>query len=278
MSIRLEELREIELELTNSCNFACKLCFRHQVPRIGKIGATHQVQEPTFEQVKELLDKMPNLTDVTIAGQTGEPSKAKSLFRVVQYLNSRKIDITIYTNAEAQPLQYYTTLARLLTKRGRLCFGVFGSTQDKHAYYRPRSSLQHVLEVYDACCKHCRCEFWWILFEYNKQEYLDNPGAFGTRNVVVYNTLPFREFFEYSCPRDICFPLDLGLDVSKLDPTKPRCCPLDKTGQAIVDAELNVWHCFLEKYFKQKYCHLCNPMNVRYLEEHGCKGLNEFGG
>ena len=270
MNVNLEGIKEVELELTTACNFACKLCFRHQV----KI----QHHEPTFDAIKELLDKMPNLSDVTIAGQTGEPTKAKTLFNVIQYLNSRDIDITVYTNAEAQPLQYYVLLSRILAPRGKLCFGVFGSTQEKHEYYRPRSSLKRVLKVYDACSRYCRCELWWIIFEYNKQEYLDNPDVFSPRNVVVYNTLPFREFFKYSCADDICFPKDLNLDTSKLRSEAPAHCPLDKTGQAIVDAELNVYHCFLEKYFRRDLCYLCNPSNVRYLNEHGCKGLNEFGG
>ena len=269
-SINPETLTEVELELTTTCNFACALCFRHH---------SHEAKHTaTFAEVVKTLDKMPSLTDVTIAGQNSEPSLCPDLLKIIRYLKNRKINVTIYTNAEAQPVGYYRILASVLGKQGKMCFGVFGSTQELHEVYRKGSRLSTILKVYDTCQELCRCELWWILFEYNFLDYKENKNAFKSRNVVVYNTLPFREVFEYRCREDICFPKCLGLDMSSLDKTIPEKCPLEQTHQAIVDSRMNIFHCFLEKYFGEKYCYLCLSKNANYMRSKGCMGLNEFGG
>ena len=265
-SIDLNTIEEIELELANVCNFNCRLCFRNIVKETPRI--------PEYEDIKNLLDKMPKLTDVTIAGQMGEPSLSKHLLEVVAYLRRRSIDTTIYTNAEARPYPYYVRLAQTLGKYGKLCFGVFGATQETHEYYRPKSVLKNILKVYDICSKFCRCEIWFIIFDYNRHQ---RNFSFGGRNVIVYNTLPFREFFEYDCSEDIKFPSDLKLDLLKLSSEQPDCCPSAKLHKAIVDASLDVYHCFLEKFYNRKYCYLCAARNIEYLREHGCMGLCEFG-
>lgn len=267
-SINPAEITEIELELTTHCNFGCALCFRYQ----SKERSRHANLQTIIGQ----LDSMPNLKDVTIAGQNGEPTLYPDLFKVIKYLNSRGIGITLYTNAEAQSLAYYALLAKILGKQGSMRFGVFGATPEIHAHYRKGSDLAKVLAVHDACAKYCSTELWWILFKYNMDDFVENTRAFGNRKVVVYNTLPFREFFQYRCNADICFPRNLEID--KLTMELPAVCPNDVNRQCTVDVDGNLWHCFLERYFGPKYCYLCNQHNINHLRSKGCMGLNEFGG
>lgn len=79
--------RQLQIEPTNRCNLKCKECSRtnenlpgYKPLDIGDMG---------FENFKKIYDQFKNLEKVALNG-LGEPSLNKDLFRMIEYIKSKK--------------------------------------------------------------------------------------------------------------------------------------------------------------------------------------------
>ena len=268
----LRMIKTLELELNSACNLKCELCFR-------KIDKTRD----RACKIDELLNKLENYKDlesVTIAGQRSEPTLYKDLFKLIGYLNKRKINVLIYTNAETHDDLYFKKLALLmsLNHHNKIVFSIFGSTQELHQKYRVGSKLENVIRRYDICDKLCNCEINWVVFKYNLNDYKLNKDKFKPRNVISFLTLPFFETFKYKTSDGICLPDEVSSLIRKFSKIHDGNCTSVNESSAILDCNLNEYKCFLEKYFGTKYCYFCNKSNLKISREFKLLNLPEFSG
>ena len=84
--------RELQVEVTGSCNLRCKMCLASYRPALGRREGSLSLD--TF---RALLDANPQLERVTVQG-LGEPLLAPELFEMVELAAGRKVDVGFNTN------------------------------------------------------------------------------------------------------------------------------------------------------------------------------------
>jgi MoaA/NifB/PqqE/SkfB family radical SAM enzyme len=136
------DILEVELELTGTCNLECPLCLRSYE------YAQHLVQKnirPVEEWIAQ-LDTFPNLRFVCLAGSVSEPTMYKDFIPLMEYLVSRNVVIELNTNGNTHRSDWWKELSNILTDKDRVVFTICGSTQELHERYRVKSDLQQILD------------------------------------------------------------------------------------------------------------------------------------
>lgn len=263
-------VKHLEIEITTSCNLKCPLCFHNTIRGHSKTV--------NIESLIAKLDEFKDLESITIAGSSGEPTLHKDLFKLISYLNKRKINIELFTNAETKNDLYFKKLSMLLSinKRNKIVFSVFGTTTKLHSKYRVGSTLERVLHIHDICSKKVRCEIFWVVFNYNFNDYKNNKDFFKPRKVHALLTLPFNEIL-YNTSNEFSLPGEFKEFFSDLTRQVTTCSSREKQS-AILDANLDVYPCSIFKFYKNKFCWLCNKQNLKKLDEYKINALAEFSG
>jgi len=83
---------EVQVEVTGSCNLACKMCLVRYRPKLGKAEGAMP-----FATFKSIVDRLPGLERVTLQG-LGEPLLAPDLFRMIEYAAGRGVRMGFNTN------------------------------------------------------------------------------------------------------------------------------------------------------------------------------------
>lgn len=164
------QIEEIEIDLTGTCNLMCPLCTRNYV------HAKHMIQKnirPLSEIINQ-LDQFINLKRFFIAGAISEPTLYPDFFNFIKYLNSRNIYFELFTNGDAHDDNWWKYLGNIVPSQCMVCFTICGSTQAIHSKYRRGSNLNRILEHAAAYRLNNKKTDWiqHILFEYNKQDLL----------------------------------------------------------------------------------------------------------
>lgn len=85
--------REIQLEVTGSCNLRCRMCLVRYRPVLNRREGSMP-----FATFRAVVDELPQLEAVTLQG-LGEPLLAPDLFEMIDYAVARGIRIGFNTNA-----------------------------------------------------------------------------------------------------------------------------------------------------------------------------------
>lgn len=86
-----QKLKFIYLSITNKCNYKCKYC-----PRNNEVD---RISELPYNKIKEYIEercKNNKINGVVLSG--GEPTMHKEFFEILEYLNSKKLYVTILSN------------------------------------------------------------------------------------------------------------------------------------------------------------------------------------
>jgi radical SAM protein with 4Fe4S-binding SPASM domain len=85
--------REIQLEVTRSCNLRCRMC----LVRYRDVPNRREGSMP-FDTFRRVVEELPELRAITLQG-LGEPLLAPELYRMIEYATSHGITIGFNTNA-----------------------------------------------------------------------------------------------------------------------------------------------------------------------------------
>jgi radical SAM protein with 4Fe4S-binding SPASM domain len=85
--------REIQLEVTRSCNLRCRMC----LVRYRDVPNRREGSMP-FETFRRVVEDLPELRAITLQG-LGEPLLAPDLYRMIEFAAERGITIGFNTNA-----------------------------------------------------------------------------------------------------------------------------------------------------------------------------------
>lgn len=257
---------DLEVELTNYCNFRCPLCLR-QTRTVKNI----LISQPILYLQEDILFKYINqhketLRFITFAGSISEPTMHPKFIDIIKYIvkTYKSIIITIYTNGSAQ-LKIYKLLAQIFSfykKKHKIIFTVCGSNQKIHQVYRTGSNLDKIIQAYDICIKYCYVELNWILFNYNFQDYIDNKTIFGNRNLKVFNSIPYHEVLGNEYNSNIYVPSNISINIKKMITKKSNDCSAEKKKFRCISFDGKVYKCNMYRFFSDKYCFLCNTDNI----------------
>lgn len=166
------EIEEIEIDLTGTCNLRCPICTRNFVH--AKDMITKNIR-PLDEIVKQ-LDTFSGLKRFFIAGAVSEPTLYPQFFEFIEYLNKRKITYEIFTNGSTHDVQWWKALGEIVPSNCMTCFTICGSTQEIHSRYRIGSNLQNILDNASSYRLNLRKNDWiqTIRFQYNQEDLQSN--------------------------------------------------------------------------------------------------------
>ena len=140
---KLENIKDIHLELTSKCQARCPMC-----PRRINGGLLNPLFDPTeisLEKFKEWfpISVIKQLNSLFMCGNLGDPIIAQDCLVIFQYLREINPDIrlSMHTNGSARNLQWWQGLAHSKVK---VTFGIDGLI-DTHALYRIGTDYKTIL-------------------------------------------------------------------------------------------------------------------------------------
>ena len=131
---KLEDIRDVHLELTSKCQARCPMCPR----RIngGLLNPLFEITEIDLETFKKWFrtDFIQQLDSLFMCGNLGDPIIAQDCLEIFQYLRETNptIKLGLHTNGSARDSRWWQSLAHTDVK---VTFGIDG-LEDTHALYR----------------------------------------------------------------------------------------------------------------------------------------------
>ena len=123
-TLNRNEIEEIEIDLTGTCNLRCPICTRNFVH--AKDMATKNIRP--LDEIAKQLDTFSGLKRFFIAGAVSEPTLYPQFFEFIEYLNERKITYELFTNGSTHDKLWWKKLGSLVPSSCMTCFTVCGST------------------------------------------------------------------------------------------------------------------------------------------------------
>lgn len=169
MELNKNIIEDIELELSGFCNAACPLCARNYKNFNEKYPILFH---RSLTEIINQLNEFPNLTIIRLVGSISEPTLYNQFFNLIEYINSRNIDIEICTNGDTHDIIWWNRLARLLKETDRIYFTICGSTQELHEIYRLGTNLKNILNHAAEVRRYKSIDYaQCIKFEYNENDF-----------------------------------------------------------------------------------------------------------
>jgi organic radical activating enzyme len=273
--LAVNEIVRLELELTSTCNLKCPLCIRSIIDQPDK-----NLHRP-LEEIIAQLDSMTNLKFVTIAGPISEPTTYPDLFKLIQYLYRRDIEISLYINGDTRKDIYYAKLGVLMRAcKGNVYFTICGSTQELHEKYRVNSNRDRVLRRLDIVNRFSNNKgvLTWIVFNYNEQDFHENYQEYKNKyRTEFFHSTPMSEHFQLTSTT-ISLPSKLrklyfdNVDRTDFDVGQ---CPANKTNFVQIAYDGKVNPCSLYRLYGESHCWECSKKNLAVLRNNNIFNVAE---
>lgn len=171
--MNINDIKEIEFELTSRCNAACPLCPRSE-PSFTKI--LNHKREITVDKLQSWIPKavFKNLQLIELRGAVSDPLMSHHFTEIVTFLKSvTNCKLQIHTNGSLRTTQFWSSLAKLLPEKHEIVFGIDG-LEDTHSLYRVNTSYHKVLENAQAFINAGGIAIWQIIkFPHNEHQIED---------------------------------------------------------------------------------------------------------
>ena len=167
------EYDTVEVDLTNTCNLRCILCYRSLFQNI----LNNFKLQLSASQWINIFNKYKKLKKIVIAGVISEPTLHPEIIQLIDYFVKRNIQIDLYSNGNTHDCHWWNELNKHLTSKDRVIFTICGSTQELHEKYRVGSNLQQILDHAAAFRKNNKNKNLWALvikFKYNNFDIYKN--------------------------------------------------------------------------------------------------------
>jgi len=273
----------MEIELNNICQLKCPLCARQTIYSKNDFAIKKEID---YDELITYLETFPNIKHITLAGESSEPTYYSRLFDLIKYIHSRNIYIELYTNGEAQSINYYKVLGLLFKNtKSNIYLTIAGSTQKIHSKYRVGSSLKKLLNTAKRLNIICpnNLVMTWIIFKYNEKDFLKNKNFLKNFQTEIFYTLPFAERYKLKEQIDsgICLPDDKNIKYLQIDRKnfykENDICKAIKYNFIYLDADLNNWPCSIAKHNNYTFdklhngllpeCFECSKNNFKILND-----------
>lgn len=183
-SMKYNNVKEVEIELTGLCNLHCPLCARNNT----HYKHLRKYNERPLKEITDQIDQFINMELFYIAGTSSEPTMYHDFFDLIRYTKGRGIRIELFTNGNTHNAAWWKELSGLLDSDDQVYFAVCGETQELHEKYRIGSNLQEILDNAEAFRSNKNNDILqFIRLEYNR----DSINTIGFEAMLK----PFKELF-----------------------------------------------------------------------------------
>ena len=134
---KLEDIKQVHLEITENCQAACPMCMRN-IKNGEEVNPHLSMAELSLDDCKKIFtaEFLNQLKNIYFCGNFGDPIMAKDTLEIIQYFRqcNNKLYIDIHTNGGARNSEWWVTLANTIGKNGKVIFGVDGLKDTNHIY------------------------------------------------------------------------------------------------------------------------------------------------
>lgn len=169
---KIDNIRDIHLEITQKCQAACPMCDRNQ--NGGDLNPHINLDELSLDDCKKIFTPsfISQLDSLNMCGNLGDPIIASDTLEVFDYLrqHNNKIWLGMNTNAGARDNDWWRDLAKVFGDRGTVTFSVDG-LQDTNHLYRQNVKWDKVENSMDAFISSGGSAKWdFLVFEHNQHQ------------------------------------------------------------------------------------------------------------
>lgn len=169
---KYHDIKVVHLEITDKCNASCLQCLRNI--NGGKVNPHLSLTELFLEDIKSMFNKkfIKQLDRMYMCGNYGDPIMARDYLEVFKYFrySNPKIILGMNTNGSLRPPEWWRELARIISSKGYIRFGIDG-LRDTHPIYRQGTSWDKIIENAQAFISSGGKAIWdFIVFQHNEHQ------------------------------------------------------------------------------------------------------------
>lgn len=168
--LKLENIKELHVEITNNCNAACPMCARNVFGQGNRPG--RGAGDWSIEDIQRVFDKnlLPNLRYVYFCGTHGDPLAAKNVFEAIKAAKDLGAGIEMFTNGSLKTETWWKKLVDILDERDRITFSVDGI--ETNYLYRQKTNIDKIMKHMKICCdSKVKVRWDFLAFKHNEHEY-----------------------------------------------------------------------------------------------------------
>lgn len=126
------------LELTSNCNLRCKHCYN---------DSGMKVREIDYERIKHLIDEVELLGNQGVTLSGGEPLLYSKIRELLIFLNSKKLEVTLITNATLIDDGFVQFIHDNNINNIKLQISLEGGTKETHDNIRGMGTFERIMSV-----------------------------------------------------------------------------------------------------------------------------------
>ena len=169
---KLEDIKQIHLEITQKCQAACPMCDRNQ--NGGALNPHINLDELKIEHIKEIFSPtfIKQLTATQLCGNLGDPIIAEHTLETYQYFreHNKNMWLSMNTNAGAREPEWWAELAKTLGRNGLVIFSVDGLEDTNHLYRQnvQWSKVKRSMDAFIGAGGRARWDY--LVFDFNEHQ------------------------------------------------------------------------------------------------------------
>lgn len=168
--LKLDDVRELHVEITNNCNAACPMCARNVFGQGNRPG--RGICDWSVDDINKVFDKkaLPNLRYVYFCGTHGDPLAAKNVFEAIKAAKDLGAGMEMFTNGSLKTESWWKRLCDILDERDRITFSVDGI--ETNHLYRQKTNIDKIMKHMKICCESKVKVRWdFLAFKHNEHEF-----------------------------------------------------------------------------------------------------------
>lgn len=161
----LDTLSQLHFEISSHCNSKCPQCPRYDM--LGRVRKDLNVTHLPIDVIKNLpIEKMPNLKQVTLCGNFGDPLMHPDLDDLINFFHKQQIEFS--TNASLRSKEWWSKLGANKNISVLFCIDGIGPV---HELYRRNTSYKKIMENAKAFIQAGGNAYWqFIVFRHNEHQ------------------------------------------------------------------------------------------------------------
>lgn len=200
---KLENIKEVHLEMTEVCQAACPMC-----PRVnykGILNPNLKLSELTLDDCKKIFppEFVKQLRNIFMCGTFGDAAAAKDTLNVFRYFRecSKTIWLTMFTNGGLRNKEWWEELASILGENGDVIFSVDGLRDTNHIYRQNViwNNVENNMRTFIGAGGRARWDF--LVFEHNEHQ-IDEAKRFseelGFKKITFKKSARFSPSLDYT--------------------------------------------------------------------------------
>ena len=169
---KIQDIRQVHLEITQRCQAACPMCDRNQ--NGGPLNPHINLDELFLDDCKQIFPPsfIQQLDSMYMCGNLGDAIVAEHTLEVFDYFRTHNsnMHLSMNTNAGARDPEWWQKLAKVIGKKGHVIFSVDGLENTNHLYRQnvQWSKVEQSMDAFISAGGKARWDF--LIFEHNQHQ------------------------------------------------------------------------------------------------------------